>query len=148
MVLEYGNCHFEYFYLDKNTVACPDKDIAMIYFDNKKMNSFKDMTKRFAQESSILQLKSVAIFLRTDEAVKHSIADLSINGNYRCGKTMKSLEDCFKYSALTESGDCGTPLMVASGPMVGKILGIHVAGSANKFDEPKGMATIVSREKT
>lgn len=127
-------------------VSCCDLDMAVLHFENVQMPQFKDATKRFISEFEKKDVKSLPFLMRTEDGTKYSTASLALNREYNFNGFCKTLPEAWRYRMVTNSGDCGTPLIISSGPLVGKVLGMHVAGTGDKVVDPQGLATIVTRE--
>lgn len=146
MYLFYKGKNFEAKYNDQQTISSFEEDIAFIYFDCAQLPQFRDITKRFITEVEWRNVSSFQGCLRTMEFSKYTTVVKAQNRSYKYGKSARILSDCWRYKAQTNPGDCGIPLMVSTGPLAGKISGIHVAGSCDKITDPQGMSTIVTME--
>jgi hypothetical protein len=130
----------------QTTISCGDLDMAVFQFENVQLQQFKDVTKRFVTEFEKKDVKSLPFLMRTEDGTKYATATIAMNREYNFNGHAKMLPEAWRYRMTTNPGDCGTPLIVSSGPLVGKVLGMHVAGTGDKVVDPQGLATIVTKE--
>jgi len=130
----------------QRVVTASNIDVIFIYIENKTLPMFKDITSSFMSRAEISALTRLPVVMKTKDGTKYSNAIIKYNISYRCGKKLVELEECWAYKMLTVGGDCGSALTVSSGPHVGKIVGMHVAGTTNKTSDPQGISTIILKE--
>lgn len=132
----------------ETTYIYDDKDVVIFRLHNVHMPKFKNISKWFVSETEVDKLSNSQVVIDTERRMYTSKVVLQGNAKYYLdgGSSEVTLAIAAKYDAPTELGDCGLPVKVLSGPLVNKILGIHVAGTGAQACSPIGMASLVSRE--
>lgn len=148
--LNYHNETYSWPYNPVDTRLCLDpdtheviRDIAFIQVQDNKCPRFKNIENRFLTDAEYSQ-RGFDMMMQTDQGIRWSRAEPDVQV-YSYGGKQYHLDDGFRYRASTQSGDCGSPCLVSSGPLVNKCAGIHVAGTLGK-DDPIGLAVRVSYE--
>jgi hypothetical protein len=131
------------FILSRDEEGMIDMDIAFVRIGDKRCPAFKNVTSSFVSDSELPDSR-FRVSLRTRSGLLMTYASRDVQ-DYSYEGTRFTLRDGFRYDANTTQGDCGTPLLMASGDLITKCIGIHVAGSLSKTN-PVGLAVRVSRE--
>lgn len=124
------------------------EDICLIHFSEPQIPRFKNITKSFISCEDIDKINNCQIYMKSDDKVFYSRAQLKNNMKYSIVGTQNymKLDQCIKYGLPTSVGDCGAAVQCISGSLANKIIGIHVCGTGAEVFEPQGAATIVTRE--
>ncbi len=131
----------------KDIKTKPEDDLMLIRLRCKTLPQFKDIRRRFISEADLLEMDSVPMRLEESSGkIRFSTAKRTEDRSYTFEGVEQNLSEALIYPVLTEPGDCGLPVVITSGPFANYICGMHVAGSAIKFRDPKGLATIIYRE--
>lgn len=136
-------CEASDFILSRDEDNNIDMDIAFVRIGDKRCPAFKNVISCFLSDDEFPESK-FRVSLRTRSSLIMTYATRDVQ-NYSYEGTRFTLSDGFRYDAQTSAGDCGTPVLMASGDHITKCAGIHVAGSLSKTN-PVGLAVRVSRE--
>jgi len=118
-------------------------DVAFVRIGDKRCPAFKNVLSCFMRDDEVPDSRfRVSLRTRTGLVMTYASKDVQ---DYSYEGTRFRLSDGFRYDAGTTQGDCGTPLLMASGDHITKCVGIHVAGSLSKSN-PVGLSVRVSRE--
>lgn len=123
-----------------------DDDIVMIEIKNRRVPQFRDIRKRFVTNDQISKVDGMKVTARLASGINHGNAKMVFQRGYAAGTGGRTLKRCLLYDAESQEGDCGSLLTAVTGPLAGKIVGMHVAGSAQKGPHNQGLATIVLSE--
>jgi hypothetical protein len=148
--LNYRDHEYEWKYNPDEVSCCKDPttgeivhDLLFIKVGNPKCPQFKSIVSRFLSDDQFPE-QGFDMMMRTKDGLRWSSARRDVQP-YSYGGHMLTLNDGFRYRTLTTVGDCGSPIMLSSGPNIGMCAGIHVAGTLDKT-EPVGLAVRVSKE--
>nr|WPV63565.1 MAG: RNA-dependent RNA polymerase [Wufeng shrew picorna-like virus 31] len=121
-----------------------EQDVA---FFNLPLSSdkFKDVTNYFIRDSELDScLSSVALLLK-NKSGESSIVVNDVEREELCYRLPETDERYkvlgFRYTGVTENGDCGSPLWSLNRKVQGKVLGFHICGSGYS-----GGSTILTQE--
>jgi len=131
---------------ETNFTASFKLDQAIIDFAGTKVPQFKNNMNRFITSEELGDIDRFRVVLRSPEGPKFAEAKLGINQAYSGHGERFELEECWKYPISTSRGECGSPLIVNEGPLCGKIIGMHVAGSPKTAEMHNGASTLLFRE--
>nr|ANA09091.1 polyprotein [Posavirus strain 9043] len=127
-----------------------DNDLAIIDLESNKLPQFANNISKMLNEADlglISDLPVVLTVMRAGQPVSiFTMAKYVTNRSYTAGQTSVTLDAAFTYQADTQNGDCGGFLMVRSGPMIGKIIGMHVAGRADSIGLNYGLAVALTKD--
>nr|ANA09089.1 polyprotein [Posavirus strain 9676] len=127
-----------------------DNDLVVIELENPQIPQFPSLINKLVSEDDfelITELPVMVSLLRSGSVVPvMTTAVKAENRSYVVDESMVTLDLALVYQADTQPGDCGSALMVRSGPYVGKIVGIHVAGKSDDMGPSHGMAVVLTRE--
>jgi hypothetical protein len=112
------------------TTVPAHRDLVSKFVDRNDINSFN------VSSGNLLHLRN--IHTKKNDILSFSMFALSnIKAldyqDYTCTEddgriTQYFVRDGYEYPAETEPGDCGSPLVASNNMLIGKILGIHIAG--------------------
>jgi hypothetical protein len=132
------------------SVTDPDCDLIMFSFENHTMSQYPDNIKKFITRAELNMIEfgkqPVPFVVQTISGKKYSTAIRREEITYSHSSGNITVSDCWRYAAPTVDGDCGSLLVAASGPIAGKIIGMHVAGTGNKVSVSEGLAVSVNRD--
>lgn len=122
-------------------------DLLLLNFQSaRQMPQFKDITKLFVQNEQLEKMSSCQVGLSTARGQLYVNMAKVASTPYTCVDRRVELPRAGKYYAPTEIGDCGLPVICRSGPMIGRIAGIHVAGTGAGAINPFGICSFTPRE--
>jgi len=144
-----GKAYTTKFILDLS-VSDVDSDLFIFNFEDRKLSPFPNNLKKFisSAELGMIQLGKtpVPFVMNTKKGRKYSTAIRRAEIQYGHSSGPISVHDCWRYAISTENGDCGSVLVASSGPLAGKIIGMHVAGTQHKSSQSQGLAVTLNRE--
>uniref|UniRef100_F1KPN4 Genome polyprotein n=1 Tax=Ascaris suum TaxID=6253 RepID=F1KPN4_ASCSU len=127
-----------------------DNDLAIIDLESNRLPQFANNISKMLSEADlglISDLPVVLTVMRAGQPISiFTMAKFVTNRSYTAGETSITLDAAFTYQADTQNGDCGGFLMVRSGPMIGKIIGMHVAGRADSIGLNYGLAVALTKD--
>nr|APG77920.1 hypothetical protein [Hubei picorna-like virus 12] len=133
-----------------NVRADRDNDLVVMELENPQIPQFPSVVNKLVSEDDfelITELPVMVSLLRSGSVVPiMTTAVKAENRSYVVDDSMVTLDLALVYQADTQPGDCGSALVVRSGPYVGKIVGIHVAGKSDDVGPSHGMAVVITRE--
>ncbi|APG78467.1 hypothetical protein [Hubei picorna-like virus 12] len=133
-----------------NVRADRDNDLVVMELENPQIPQFPSVVNKLISEDDfelITELPVMVSLLRSGSVVPiMTTAVKAENRSYVVDDSMVTLDLALVYQADTQPGDCGSALVVRSGPYVGKVVGIHVAGKSDDVGPSHGMAVVVTRE--
>ncbi|APG78468.1 hypothetical protein [Hubei picorna-like virus 11] len=128
----------------------PDNDLAIVDLESNKLPQFANNVSKMLTEADLGLISDLPVILtvmRAGQPVSiFTMAKYVTNRSYTAGQTSITLEAAFTYQADTQNGDCGGFLMVRSGPLIGKIIGMHVAGRADSIGLNYGLAVALTKD--
>jgi hypothetical protein len=126
-----------------------DKDVS-VYECTLQVRAFRDIRHHFISENDLTYIPNWAeAALNKFNMGEHERQLVNItnvtNQMYNVNMNMSpyTLYRGFQYDAITVSGDCGSILVIYNTRIVGKILGIHVAGERNRHH---GYSDLITKE--
>ncbi|APQ44558.1 polyprotein, partial [Posavirus sp.] len=127
-----------------------DNDLVVMELENPQIPQFPSIINKLISEDDfelITELPVMVSLLRSGSVVPiMTTAVKAENRSYVVDESMVTLDLALVYQADTQPGDCGSALVVRSGPYVGKVVGIHVAGKSDDVGPSHGMAVVITRE--
>jgi len=145
------NVYTEYFvsrHLTRLFTESREKDVC-IYECGPSVRSFRDIRHLFIDEKDIGNVANLSpgylskMTRGNQEGQVISISPIA-NQKYSVGSDgMFTIIRGWQYKAATSSGDCGSVVLTHNTRIVGKILGIHIAGYTNTFI---GFAELVTKQ--
>jgi hypothetical protein len=120
-----------------------DRDICFIHIPNNKISEFPDIRKHFISEDELKYVPKSRVVFKDNHTAE--IFEDNNNAYVLDDLTMKRFP-AFRYYIKTESGDCGLPVKICSGPLINKIVGIHVAGTPNAKETPFAICSPITQE--
>lgn len=126
-----------------------DLDLAFLWVESKTLPNFRNITSKFLPESTLNSIETTSVKLKLQKGYGYSHARPLYNVQYDFHSNFDmQLDKVWIYDIPTVEGDCGAPLVIATGIYAGKIIGLHVAGTGvtSKVPVAKGLSTIVSKE--
>ncbi len=145
MVLEDGKEIYTAVYTEDSVRSFPERDFMILRFDNKRLPSFREASRFFLSRDEVDDFDGQCL-IKVDAPRKEMYSRCDVlNASYFAHGHNYEMPKMVRYQCHTINGDCGAPVLVASGPFTGKALGIHVAGTGDPFN-PQGLATFVARE--
>uniref|UniRef100_F1KPM0 Genome polyprotein n=1 Tax=Ascaris suum TaxID=6253 RepID=F1KPM0_ASCSU len=133
-----------------NVVVDHENDLVVMELENPQIPQFPSIMNKLISEDDFELITEFPVMLslvRSGAVVPiMTTAVKAENRSYVVDESMVTLDLALIYQADTQPGDCGSALMVRSGPYVGKIVGIHVAGKADDMGPSHGMAVVITRE--
>jgi len=144
-----GKAYTTKFIIDLS-VSDVDSDLFIFNFEDRKLSPFPNNLKKFilSAELGMIQLgkSPVPFVMNTKKGKKYSTAIRRAEIQYGHSSGPITVRDCWRYAISTENGDCGSVLVASSGPLSGKIIGMHVAGTQHKSSQSQGLAVTLNRE--
>lgn len=124
---------------------------ACIYQCTLQVRAFKDIRHHFINEDDLIYVAnwSEAALNKFNESIhERQLVNISNVTNQKYLVNGDNIEPFtiyrgFQYDAITTSGDCGSVLVVYNTRIIGKILGIHVAGERNRHH---GYSELVTKQ--
>lgn len=145
MELDVGQQTYKAIFTSDCVRSFPDRDFMIIRFDDKRLPQFKDITRRFLTRDQVDDFAGkVLIKVESPRSEMYSQSEV-IQACYQATKHRYEMPKMLRYNCYTLNGDCGSPVILATGNDVGKIVGIHVAGTGEAAN-PRGLATFVAKE--
>jgi hypothetical protein len=141
-----GECHRYDFTITRDNIVTNDEewnDILLLDISNKRLPQFRDIRKRFATYDQICKQTAIKVTTRLANGVHHTPAKVVCRCHYMVNGIPRILNESLLYDVTSQEGDCGSLLVCVSGPLAGKIIGMHVAGNREKGVHNQGLATIV-----
>uniref|UniRef100_F1KPM4 Genome polyprotein n=1 Tax=Ascaris suum TaxID=6253 RepID=F1KPM4_ASCSU len=150
VTLVYGGRHYNANVVWRNIVVDRDSDLVVMELENPQIPQFPSIMSKLISEDDlefITELPVMVSLVRGGNVYPAmTTAVKAENRSYVVDETSITLDVAFIYQAETQPGDCGSMLTVRSGPYVGKIIGIHVAGRHDSVGPSYGMASVITRE--
>uniref|UniRef100_F1KPM8 Genome polyprotein n=1 Tax=Ascaris suum TaxID=6253 RepID=F1KPM8_ASCSU len=150
VTLVYGGRHYNANIVWRNVVVDRDNDLVVLELENPQIPQFPSIMNKLVSEDDlefITELPVMVSLVRGGNVYPAmTTAVKAENRSYVVDETSVTLDVAFIYQAETQPGDCGSMLTVRSGPYVGKIIGIHVAGRHDSSGPSYGMASVLTRE--
>lgn len=145
MTLEVGKEVFEGTYTEDCVRSFPERDFMILRFNNPRLPNFKEITRFFLSRDEVDEFQGQCI-VKVDAPRSEMYSRCDVRpASYLAHGQNYEIPKMVRYQCHTLNGDCGAPVVVGSGLNVGRILGIHVAGTGDPFN-PQGLATLVARE--
>lgn len=123
-------------------------DLLFINMDSNHIPLGKNITSRFLREDQLNLISECAVYLPLENKVQHSHAYREDEIKYLVPSNQSSItiDQPLVYSAQTQTGDCGTPVITSDGLYANHIIGIHVAGFSSVFTSSKAYGTPIYKE--
>lgn len=112
-------------------------DILLIKICDKSTPKFKDITHHIARRDELPNMLYKGVSMITPTKIVTSreadiIKTLEYTYNHGCEQRKYYNIECIRSGILSNSGDCGSPVIVESDRAPRRLVGIHIAGSATK----------------
>lgn len=143
--LEYNGGRYQ-FELKSDLVSVNMKsDQILVTIQNTKLQKFKDIRKRFLKQEQVPFVDHVTVSLGLEEGLQYGQAHKVTNKGYNYHDMYFHFEECLRYEIRTKEGDCGSPVVIATGPLATKYVGLHTAGTAAP-QKPFSICSIMTYE--
>jgi len=124
----------------------PEHDVAFVSIPpSVRMNSFPDIINKFWSYDEYDNYTSSQVMLTNGMETRYGNCVIAENRTYSIGNFKQSMDDMLQYNISNKSGDCGMLVSCISGSLIGKYLGIHVAGNSSSSN-PIGLGIVLCRE--
>jgi len=127
-----------------NAVENSDGDWVVFQILTTRLPQFKDVTRKLLTRSEYDSMNRVQVVLGMEKNV-YAILSKREQVSYASNEGQITIDGFVgRYPSL--AGDCGSVAQIVSGPYVGKVAGIHVAGTLNKSKMNYGVISPILRD--
>ncbi|APG77979.1 hypothetical protein [Hubei picorna-like virus 9] len=127
-------------------VVSSDSDLVFITLPVASgLDCFANMVKNFWSDNDVARFEGAPAILETPNTTFTIQATHAGRRTYSSPTGRRILDTCIGYLANTKIGDCGAMVYVTAGPLVGRYIGMHVAGGHGAVGN-FGIATPITRE--